>query len=492
MEYTLERARRYEAEALRDISKLNRPQYHLTPGVGWMNDPNGFSFYKGKFHLFYQYYPYDTNWGKMHWGHAVSSDLVKWDYLPAALAPDSTYDHEGCFSGGAITLKDGRQMLMYTGVSVTKDENGNDMTVQQQCVAFGDGIDYKKYEHNPVIETKDLPEGASKLDFRDPTVFERPDGDYGCIVGSCDADKDGQLLEFKSKDGINWNYVGCLLKCNGKLGRMWECPNYFSMQGKRVLVFSPQEIRNMEPEFCDGNQTVCITCDEPEGEFKPKTKQCLDYGTDFYAPQVLNMPDGSKVMIGWLQNWDALRHNEKNRMFYGTMSIPRSISFKGDRLVQEPVKAIEAYRKGETRLKFALDDDLSRNERIKGRNFDMTVEVSPEEGETRYSEFSIGLAEGGGCVTLLVYDPEKKTLTIDRSKDGTERERFNERSCVLYGDRGDGNLKLRILSDGYTLEVFVNDGVNVLSAVVGTDVSAEGIYFGAAGKAKVETVFYNM
>ena len=98
------------------IAKEERPAFHLSARTGWMNDPNGFSYYDGKYHMFYQYHPYDCHWGPMHWGHAVSSDLLHWEYFPAALAPDEVYDKDGCFSGSAVTLDDGRQLLMYTGV----------------------------------------------------------------------------------------------------------------------------------------------------------------------------------------------------------------------------------------------------------------------------------------------------------------------------------------------------------------------------------------
>ena len=116
-----------------------------------MNDPNGLSFYDGKYHLFYQYNPYDSHWGPMHWGHAVSRDLLHWEYLPCALAPDTDPDRNGCFSGGALTLPDGRHLLMYTGVVKEEDRPEIEETVQTQNLAFGDGVDYVKYEGKPVL-----------------------------------------------------------------------------------------------------------------------------------------------------------------------------------------------------------------------------------------------------------------------------------------------------------------------------------------------------
>ena len=146
MSKPLEKAIAYEQVMEWRISEKDRPAFHLSSRVGWMNDPNGFSWYQGKYHLFYQYYPYSTRWGLMHWGHAVSTDLLHWTFCPAALAPDQVYDKDGCFSGSAVTLPDGRQLLMYTGVSCDQKAFGERTEIQTQCLAVGDGVNYEKYE----------------------------------------------------------------------------------------------------------------------------------------------------------------------------------------------------------------------------------------------------------------------------------------------------------------------------------------------------------
>ena len=179
----LQKARDYEEEHSAAISAAERPAYHLTPYVGWMNDPNGFSFYHGKYHLFYQYNPYATHWGPMHWGHAVSTDLLHWEYLPCAIAPDSPSDNgPGCFSGSATEMDDGRQLLMYTSVVSEKQPNGEMRDIQTQSVAVGDGLDYEKPACNPVLTQKDLPEGYSKFDFRDPKIWREADGTYSAVT----------------------------------------------------------------------------------------------------------------------------------------------------------------------------------------------------------------------------------------------------------------------------------------------------------------------
>ena len=143
-ETKLEKARAYEEAAGSKVPADLRPLYHLSSRCGWMNDPNGFSFYGGKYHMFYQYYPYDNKWGPMHWAHAVSSDLLHWEYLPVILAPEEDYDGFGCFSGSCETLPDGRHLAIYTGVAHSQTIPGKGGT-QTQNIAIGDGLNYEKY-----------------------------------------------------------------------------------------------------------------------------------------------------------------------------------------------------------------------------------------------------------------------------------------------------------------------------------------------------------
>ena len=154
----LEKARKYETDFI-TYKNEERPAFHLISRNGWMNDPNGFSEYQGKYHLFYQYYPYAAHWDSMHWGHAVSKDMVKWEDLPCALAPDQQYDAFGVFSGCAV-VRGEEHILMYTGVEETgkgMDANGFWKQRQTQCIAIGDGQDYKKVSENPVISPEDIP-----------------------------------------------------------------------------------------------------------------------------------------------------------------------------------------------------------------------------------------------------------------------------------------------------------------------------------------------
>ena len=249
-------ARAYEKEGCAEIPSEARPRFHMTPCVGWTNDPNGFSFYKNQYHLFYQYNPYKTVWDSMHWGHVVSDDLLNWKYLPCALAPDEPYDSFGVFSGSAIELPDGKQLLMYTGVLKEGGDHGKD--VQTQCIAVGDGLDYHKYEGNPVLDASDLPEGMSRNDFRDPKIWQEADGTYRCVVGTRVPDKEGAILLFSSPDGFQWKYESILIRNDGRFGMMWECPDFFELDGKHVLLCSPQDMLPEGFEYHNGNGTLCL------------------------------------------------------------------------------------------------------------------------------------------------------------------------------------------------------------------------------------------
>ena len=314
---TLREARKYEETVEKNIEKEERPEFHLCSRVGWMNDPNGFCYYKGMYHLFYQYYPYESKWGPMHWGHAVSNDLLHWEYLPAALAPDEMYDRDGCFSGSALTLPDGRHLLVYTSVIKERQENDVIRDIQTQSLAVGDGLDYQKYEKNPVLDERNLPEGASKFDFRDPKVWQNSDGTYSCVFGSALSNGDGQILLYGSRDGFEWEFQKVLAANNGRFGKMWECPDFFPLDGKWVLLASPTDMLPQGFEYHNGNGSLCLigTYDEQTQTFHEESDQAIDYGIDFYASQTTLAPDGRRIMIGWMQNWDTLtlRSSEEDR-----------------------------------------------------------------------------------------------------------------------------------------------------------------------------------
>ncbi len=489
---TLREARKYEEVSEKLIDSKDRPAFHLSTRTGWMNDPNGFSYYNGKYHLFYQYHPYDLQWGPMHWGHAVSDDLLRWEYLPAALAPDEVYDRDGCFSGSAIELSDGRQLLMYTGVLRERQSNGGYREIQTQCLATGDGVDYEKYEFNPVLDTKDLPEGCSRNDFRDPKMWRSEDGTYYCVAGNRPADGSGQILLFTSRDGFEWKYKNVLIANKNRFGKMWECPDFFKLDGKWVLITSPQDMLPYEFEYHNGNGTLCLIgdFDEEKGVFTEQHDQSVDYGIDFYAPQTMLTPDGRRVMIGWMQNWDTCNFREQDILWFGQMSLPRELSIKNGRLFQKPVRELENLRSEKKEYRDIVFSDEIRLDGVSGRMIDMEIELRQEEGQDVYQKFAIHFAENEKYYTSLSFHPSDSILKIDRKFSGSRRAIIHQRRSRV--NSSGGKLKLRIILDRFSVEIFVNDGEQALSAILYTEQEAEGISFYADGTVHMDLVKYKI
>ncbi len=489
-------ARAYEQEAGKEIGEESRPKFHFSPRVGWTNDPNGFSYYKGEYHLFYQSNPYDTVWDSMHWGHAVSRDLLHWDYLPTALAPDEACDAGGCFSGSALTLADGRHLLMYTGVREEGGDHGE--TIQAQCIAVGDGVDYEKYDKNPVLDESDLPEGMSRNDFRDPKIWQEEDGSYHCVAGTRKAVPPGEaglgaILLFGSPDGFSWKFESILVENDGKFGKMWECPDFFFLDGKHVLVCSPQDMLPEGFEYHNGNGTLCLIgeYDKTEKKFRWEKHQSVDYGIDFYAPQTLLAPDGRRIMIAWMQNWDTCdQSGMKGKKWFGQMTLPRELSIQNGRLYQQPVKELAACRSNPVEYRGVLvSGELSLNG-IEGRILDMELTVRVKDAGNPYKKFAVRFAQDSTYRTALSYRPYESILKIDRKFSGSRRAYIHQRRCLVPAK--DGELKLRLILDRFSVEVFIGDGEQVMTATIMTDLSARGISFFADGEVLMDVVKYDL
>lgn len=492
MSQTLYDARKYEEITEEENMNEKKPEFHLAARVGWMNDPNGFSFYKGKYHLFYQYYPYDSHWGPMHWGHAVSEDLLRWTYLPAALAPDTVYDEGGCFSGSAVELSDGRQLLMYTGVHKESGHDGSVKDVQTQCIAIGDGRDYEKYKNNPVLDEQNLPKGGSRYDFRDPKIWEVSDGTFQCVVANCTNEKDGQVLLFSSPDGLEWKFEKILISNHKRFGRMWECPDFFMLDGKQVLIVSPQDMLPQGLEYHNGNGTICLigTYDEEKKIFSEEQNQAIDYGIDFYAPQTVLAPDGRRIMIGWMQNWDTCNFRAPGQQWFGQMSLPRELSLKNGRLYQKPVRELESARGQKTCYMNVSFENIIRLDGIKGRKIDMELSLKAGDRQNVYRKFAVRFAQNDLYQTSVSFRPYESIVKIDRTYSGSRNDVIHQRRCHVK--ESNGEIKLRIILDNFSAEIFVNDGEYVLSATIYTDLAADGISFFADGSVIMDVVKYDL
>ncbi|WP_294496795.1 glycoside hydrolase family 32 protein [uncultured Gemmiger sp.] len=473
----LNAARAFECSAAEKISAGDRPSFHLTPLTGWMNDPNGFCWYNGCYHLFYQYYPYDTVWGPMHWGHATSTDLLHWQYQPCTLAPDTIPDGMGCFSGSSLPLPDGRLLLMYTGV--TADPQGG-KNLQVQCVASGDGIDFVKEENNPVIPRTLLPEGYSAVDFRDPKIWYEG-GSYYCAVASRHTENLGSVLLFESLDALHWKFVTVLDSSRGQLGRMWECPDFFALGNTQVLLVSPQEVQaTADGEFHCGDNTAALlgSYDRTTHVFTRRSVQAVDQGLDFYAPQTTLAPDGRRILVGWMQSWATTPTAPRRHTWFGRMSLPRELAVHNGRLCQQPVREIETLWADEIRLEGVTVAAPTGLPGIGGRSLDLTVTVDVAASPDCRC-FALRFAEGGGRFVEVRCDLAKGSLTFDRSCGGCRRDIPHIRT--LPAVPREGRLTLRLILDLDCAELFLNGGERTVSALLEAPAQAAGISFRAEG-----------
>ncbi|MDO4167822.1 MAG: glycoside hydrolase family 32 protein [Eubacteriales bacterium] len=486
----LEEVREMEKNKIAEIPVETRPVYHMSSPVGWMNDPNGFSVFQEDYHLFFQYHPFCNAWGPMHWGHCKSRDFIKWEYLPAAMAPDADYDGGGCYSGSALEA-DGEHVLIYTGVIDRELEDGSRDYRQVQCMARGNGLDYCKFQGNPVITGDMLPVGGSTEDFRDPKVWKEEDG-YYMVVGNRAADGSGQILLYRSDNLETWEFVTVLDQSHGKFGKMWECPDFFALGEKHILMISPQNMQARGYEFHNGNNSAFLygSYDKSTHQFVREKVAAVDYGLDFYAPQTLQTADGRRIMIGWMQSWDApvMKH-----MFAwtGMMTIPRELSFRDGKIYQVPVRELEQYRTDKVEYSNLKIKAATELEGIRGRVIDLLVEIMGSD----FQYFQICFAQNEDYEMLLRYDRIGNCLTIDRTHAGLDRDVICQRQIKvrpLVSQEQEETLQLRLLLDKYSAEIFVNNGEQVMSTVFCSPMEADGILFDTDGTAHIHVIKYGI
>ena len=440
--YTCQKADEYIEK--NRVDRADKPEFHLTTPVGWLNDPNGFSIYGGKAHLFYQFHPYSTEWGPMHWGHSTSDDFIRWEELPTALAPDSDYDAFGCFSGTAIE-NDGKHVLFYTGVVEEKLADGTKNVIQNQCMAVGDGISYEKISGNPVVDGKIMPEECSRADFRDPKVWKDADGRYYMLAGNRTYNGIPQVVLFSSDDMYNWKFESVFAKDEtGRFGAVWECPDYFETEGRKILSTS---VQGLEGGVWDARNVYQSGYFLVEGdilsEYVLSDYELWDYGFDYYAPQSFESEDGRRIHISWMGMPDCEEYTNLTLEdgWQHCFTFPREVHVKDKKVLQQPVKELEALRRGEERAVSVLEKKGTKVfeaevQNITGNHFRAVLAKE------------LVLEYVNGRFEMKFTSQDKTSVSAGRSL------RFREVSEVR---------NVRILADVSSVEVFVNDGETVFS-----------------------------
>ncbi len=463
----------YIAANLSAVQPSYRHTFHAMPPIGWMNDPNGFNYAFGKYHLFYQFYPYGASWDSMHWGHYTTQDFIHWRLEPTALAPDGANDSDGCFSGSSI-VKDNKLYLMYT--SVLAD-------IQTQSLAVSaDGVHFEKL--GEVIPSSRLPQDALRTEFRDPKVFLR-DGIYYALLGSRTANGEGQILLYRSRDLLEWEYVNVVRRDRLTTRGIYECPDLCELNGKDVMLASPQGYETKDWRYENWQSAIYMVgkLDVEKGTFEQDYEDEIDGGFDFYAPQTLKAPDGRVIMIGWMQMWSR-RMPTAQHGWAGSMILPRELSLQEGKLYQRPVRELKDYRWNEVKYAHKIIKEKTVLAGVCGKKTELHVLFDLRQA----ARVGVEVFGNGTRSAKIYYDRASDLVVFDRSGMGIDISHdASEKDASVRSVRVDtaGNrLEMLILLDVVSCEVFLNDGERVMTGNVysgGTDIS----FFAENGEAEI-------
>ncbi|MEL6717770.1 MAG: glycoside hydrolase family 32 protein [Bacteroidota bacterium] len=447
-----------------NYDEKHRPQFHFSPETMWMNDPNGMVYYEGEYHLFYQYHPESTVWRPMHWGHAVSKDLVHWEHLPIALYPDSL---GLIFSGSAVvdwknttnfgSIENPPLVAIFTHHLMEGEKSGRD-DFQYQSIAYSNdkGRTWTKYEGNPVISNPGI------RDFRDPKVIWHEASERWVMVFAA---KD-RVKIYSSQDLKDWQFESDFGVGYG-MSALWECPELFPIQvegtddEKWVMIVS---VQSNAPNGGSGTQYFIGDFDGKNftSDYPPAKVLWLDWGKDNYAGVTFSdIPDedGRRILIGWMSNWQYAQQ-VPTKEWRSAMTLPRKLELKNInnelRLCSSPVSELEQLRSHTTTIKnvdFSLDlpNGLVELDLMYNNDYedDIVLALLNDEGER--VEFG--------------YDARVNSYFVDRKYAGDDSFSEDFAGAAHYAERRieDQTIHLHIFVDHSSIEIFADDGEMVMT-----------------------------
>lgn len=435
----------YQKEREKAASDPWRLHYHLMPESGWLNDPNGLCQYKGTYHVYYQYSPFDVEGKTKLWGHMTSFDLCTWKIEEPVLFPDSPYDERGVYSGSAF-IEAGTIHFFYTGNVKLHDRIDYDYIhagrIQNTMhVCSPDGFQFSEKEL--VMSNFDYPKDMS-CHVRDPKIYKK-NAQYYMVLGARDGKDQGCVLVYKSKDLDTWKYEKRL---QGKqaFGYMWECPDLFDVDQHQVLMLCPQGVPPQGHQYQNVHQCgYYISEDDFLKEAVCETFHPLDHGFDFYAPQTFEDEKGRRILIGWMGLPDIPYSNPTiERGWQHALTIPRVLHVRNHHLYQEPIEELKRLRSEQVSCSVQKLSAYHIIERV----FEMEVNIQT------CGDFTLQLRN----TTTISYNKEHACLTLSMKEDGYGRKQRSLSLAILT--------KLRIFSDTSSLEIFINDGEEVFTTRV--------------------------
>ncbi|MCQ2015327.1 sucrose-6-phosphate hydrolase [Clostridium butyricum] len=420
-----------------------RNKNHIEMPFGLVNDPNGLSYFNGKYHIFYQWNPFGCEHKTKHWALVKTTDFVNFTKPEIILKPEDWFDKNGCYSGGAY-VKDDILKLFYTGnVKNEKDERES-----YQCI-----VDYNKdgsfEKRGPIIPKQ--PDGYT-AHFRDPMIFVN-EGIYYMVLGVQRENLTGAALIYKSDDIEKWELVGELETDMKEFGYMWECPNIIKVNDdKYAFLFSPQgleaeEFKNQniyQSGYVIGNLDFKVPQLENHSEFKE-----IDMGFDFYAPQVFTHND-KNIMIGWvgMPDKDSEYPSGENGGWMFPLTLPRVLEYKDNVLYQKPLKEVENLREKQ----IVSVKDLNINEYsldLDSRNIEIDLELLLE--ESTFIDFKFVFRDE---YINLTYNKENGVCIIDRNN-----MKLGGKGIRKFKLNVDKTLKLHMFIDNSVMEIYYQEGL---------------------------------
>lgn len=467
-----------------------RPAYHFTPPANWTNDPNGLVFLNGEFNLYYQHNPFENKWGHMSWGHATSKDLVTWKHLPVAIPEVITKDTTTwIYSGSVVSDKNNTSGFGINGkpplVAIfTADQPKQKKESQFIAYSNDGGLSYKQYAHNPVID-------LNMRDFRDPNVFwYQPTQQWIMTVSMVD---DHKVRFYGSKNLKEWNTLSDFGPA-GFTKNGWECPSLLPL----VVDGNPANIKWVLFVSSGGEHGPLIQYfvgDFDGTGFKSinDSNQVLkvDYGDAFYAAIAWrDAPKNKKILLGWLQNGRPETYPWK-----GQMSIPHDLSLKttGDGLVLNQLPSIFVTRSLNkyARGKIVEKKNININDsglKLPGNGNAYWIDAEFDTRNAKRVGFNLAEKTGTDKKVRVGYDIEKQQLFVDCT--GSEKDNKSRENLVQTAPMKavNGIVKVKVLLDRSSLEVFGNDGEKVISTMIYPDKEATGLALFSEGEAVVKSL----
>lgn len=440
-----------------------RQTFHIQPETGLLNDPNGLIYHNGKYYISHQWFPLGAVHGLKYWFNYTSDDLVTFEPQDTLIKPDTYYDSHGVYSGSAFE-HNGDLYYMYTGNH--RDEQWNRYASQMIAKVQNNGA-ITKFDA-PVIPSQ--PEGYTSH-FRDPKVFEL-NNEYYAIIGAQTNEELGCCLIYKTNDKqLNqWSYCGEIDTKLKNFGYMWECPDYFKLDSKDILLFSPQGIKPQGDQFRNIYQSGYLIGDLnfDSLSFDHSEFVELDNGFDFYAPQTFLDENGNRVLIGWM-GLPEINYPTDEEGWAHCLTIPRVLTIENNQLRQRPFKGLERLRKNkETALGYANKFNRKLHP-YEGKQYELIIDIIENDASKIYFELRTSKQNN----TKIIYNTREQKITLDRSESGLLPENVQDltRSTIL-----DSPLtRLQIFVDTSSIEIFCNDGERVLTSRIFPNENATGI-----------------